>query len=450
MLSREDNELLCRVGRGTPMGNLMRQYWIPCLPSSEFPEPESPVKRMTLLGENFVMWRDTEGRMGAMNEACPHRGASLYFARNEDCGLRCIYHGWKFDIHGNCIDMPSEPPESSFKEKIKATAYPCREVNHMIWVYLGPRKEPPPFPVFEINTLPEDRVGPPTIMMEEANWMQNMEGDLDTVHLDFVHAKLSKDAPYVGVGVPGFWNDDKRPPRLDVVPTEYGAFYSAMRTLDDGRDWHRINQFIFPFHTMISSGTHVGLRSFVPIDDEWAMLIGQLGQAGSDPVAEATRARWADATDPFKDWHGYAPRTNDPRSYFYTVANRHNDYLIDPKIAKESLNIGMPFIMNLQDRAVTELMMGPDGEHIYDRPQEHLGTSDAMIITVRKQLIEAAKRFDKTGELPPNVDDGSFNRVRCATLLLNKEVDWVQQSAAARASDESRNVAFEHHLVPDS
>jgi hypothetical protein len=254
----------------------------------------------------------------------------------------------------------------------------------------------------------------------------------------------------VGVGVPGFWNDDKRPPRLDVVPTEYGAFYSAMRTLDDGRDWHRINQFIFPFHTMISSGTHVGLRSFVPIDDEWAMLIGQLGQAGSDPVAEATRARWADATDPFKDWHGYAPRTNDPRSYFYTVANRHNDYLIDPKIAKESLNIGMPFIMNLQDRAMTELMMGPDGEHIYDRPQEHLGTSDAMIITVRKQLIEAAKRFDKTGELPPNVDDGSFNRVRCATLLLDKEVDWVQQSAAARASDESRNVAFEHHLVPDS
>ncbi|MDE0726159.1 MAG: Rieske 2Fe-2S domain-containing protein, partial [Alphaproteobacteria bacterium] len=160
MLSREDNELLCRVGKGTPMGNLMRQYWIPCLPSSEFPEPDSPVRRMTLLGENFVMWRDTEGRMGAMSEACPHRGASMYFARNEDCGLRCVYHGWKFDIHGNCIDMPSEPPESTFKDKIKATAYPCREVNHMIWVYLGPRKEPPPFPAFEINTLPENRVGP--------------------------------------------------------------------------------------------------------------------------------------------------------------------------------------------------------------------------------------------------------------------------------------------------
>jgi len=160
MLSREDNELLCRVGRGTPMGELMRQYWIPCLPSTEFPEPDSPVKRMTLLGENFVMFRDSEGRMGALAEACPHRGASMYFGRNEDCGLRCVYHGWKFDIHGNCVDMPSEPPESTYKDKVKARAYPCHEVNHMIWVYLGPRKEPPPFPPFEINTLPAERVGP--------------------------------------------------------------------------------------------------------------------------------------------------------------------------------------------------------------------------------------------------------------------------------------------------
>ena len=448
MLSREDNELLCRVGRGTPMGNLMREYWIPCLPSSEFPEPDSPVKRMTLLGENFVMWRDTKGRMGAMSEACPHRGASMYFARNEDCGLRCVYHGWKFDIEGNCIDMPSEPPESNFKDKIKARAYPCREVNHMIWVYLGPRKEPPPLPAFEINTLPEGRVGPPIIMMEEANWMQNLEGDIDTVHLDWVHAKLSKDAPYAGAGIPGFWNDDKRPPRLNVVPTAYGAYYTAMRTLEDGRDWHRINQFIFPFHTMISSGTYAVLRSFVPIDDEWAMLIAQHGQPGTAPLSKTLRERWEMAADPFKDWYGYAPRTNDPRSYFYTRANRHNDYMIDPKIAKESLNIGMPFIMNLQDRAMTELMTGANGEPIYDRPNEHLGTSDAMIIAVRKQLIEAAKRFDRTGELPANIDDGTLNRVRCATLLLPKDVDWIKESETARTADETKELAFEHHLVP--
>jgi phthalate 4,5-dioxygenase oxygenase subunit len=450
MISREDNELLCRVGPGTPMGKLMREYWLPCLPSTEFPGPDSSVKRMTLLGENFVMWRDTKGRMGAMAEACPHRGASLYFARNEDCGLRCVYHGWKFDIEGNCIDMPSEPAESAFKEKIKAKAYPCREVNHMIWVYLGPRKEPPALPAFEINTLPEDRVGPPIIMMEEANWMQNMEGDIDTVHLDWVHSKLSKDAPYAGAGVPGFWNDDKEPPRLDVVPTPYDAYYTAKRTLEDGRDWHRIDQFIFPFHTMISSGTHAVLRSFVPIDDEWAMLIAQHGQPGTAPLSKSMRERWELAADPFTEWHGYAPRTNNPRSYFYTVANRHNDYLIDPKIAKESLNIGMPFIMNLQDRAMTELMSGPNGEAIYDRPQEHLGTSDAMIIAVRKQLIEAAKRFDRTGDLPGNIDDESLNRVRCATVLLPKDVDWIKESETSRTADETKELTFEHHLVPDA
>ena len=236
----------------------------------------------------------------------------------------------------------------------------------------------------------------------------------------------------------------------DRVMTYGDWYYTAMRTIEDGRDWHRINQFIFPFHTMISSSTHCVLRSFVPIDDEWAMLIAQHGQPGTAPLAKTISERWEMAADPFKDWHGYAPRTNDPRSYFYTRANRHNDYMIDPKIAKESLNIGMPFIMNLQDRAMTELMTGANGEAIYDRPHEHLGTSDAMIIAVRKQLIEAAKRFDKTGELPANVDDGSLNRVRCATVVLEKGVDWIKQSAPARTADETKELAFEHHLVPDN
>jgi phenylpropionate dioxygenase-like ring-hydroxylating dioxygenase large terminal subunit len=306
MLSKEDNEILTRVGPGTPVGELMRQYWIPALPSSEFPAPDSTPKRMRLLGENLVMFRDTDGKMGCVVEACPHRGASMFFGRNEEGGLRCVYHGWKFDVTGACTDMPSEPAESNFKHKVRIRAYPCNDVNHMVWVYMGPRVVPPPFPAFEVNTLPPENVGPPSIMMEESNWFQNLEGDTDSNHLDYLHSRLDAfrwrlygEAPAEG-SRPGLFNTvwSDKIPRLDVRFTDYGVYYSARRTWDDEYnarrpgdttryEWHRINQFIFPFHTMITGGDTVSLRSFVPLDDEWAMLITQRGSLTQryDPAA---------------------------------------------------------------------------------------------------------------------------------------------------------------------
>src|SRR6478672_1146899 len=155
MLSREENELLCRVGAGTPMGDLLRQYWIPALPSYEFAEPDCPPKRMTLLGDNLVMFRDSDGRMGALTEACPHRGASLYFGRNEECGLRCPYHGWKFDVNGTCVDVPSEPAESGYAQKIKLKSYPLVEMGGVLWAYMGPPELQPPLPGFEWGHLPK-------------------------------------------------------------------------------------------------------------------------------------------------------------------------------------------------------------------------------------------------------------------------------------------------------
>ena len=190
MLSQEENELLCRVGPGTPMGELMRQYWVPALPAAEFPSPDSPPKRMKLLGENLVMFRDSNGNGGCFKESCPHRGASMFFGRNEEGGLRCVYHGWKFDTTGACIDMPSEPAESNFKNKVRITGLPgARREPHGLGLH-GPAEEPPPFPQFEINTIPPENVAPPAIMMEEANWMQNLEGDLDSNHLDYLHSRL--------------------------------------------------------------------------------------------------------------------------------------------------------------------------------------------------------------------------------------------------------------------
>src|SRR5437588_657824 len=155
MLSATDNELMCRVGPETPMGKFLREYWIPALLSEELPLPDCPPIRLRLLSENLIGFRTTSGEVGIIQNACPHRGASLFFGRNEEDGLRCVYHGWKFDVTGQCVDMPSEPAESNFKSKIKARAYPARDVNHMVWVYMGPREVPPPFPAFDINMIGE-------------------------------------------------------------------------------------------------------------------------------------------------------------------------------------------------------------------------------------------------------------------------------------------------------
>ena len=447
MLSREENELLCRVGAGTPMGDLLRQYWIPALPSHEFPEPDSPAKRMTIMGENFVMFRDSEGQMGAMAEACPHRGASMYFGRNEECGLRCAYHGWKFDRNGTCVDVPTERSDSRIKahlmETVRIRSYPCHEVNHMVWVYLGPRITPPPFPRFPLLELPAENVLPPQIMMEEANWVQNMEGDLDSVHLDFIHRRLDRDSEPPKLGIQGFWNPDPEPPRLDVVRTDYGVFYSAARALGDGTDWHRINQFIFPFHTMISVGDAVNLRSFVPIDDHYAMLISHTGY----PHRPVTEDEIAAARDPFAEVGGYEERTNDPRTYFFTKANKRNDYWRDLEVEQTQMFNGIPFVLNLQDRAMTELMCGPGDEPLYDRTQEHLGGSDAMVIAVRRQLIDAAEALRDHERVPPNLDNPALDRVRAATLVLPDGADWKTLSEDARNADSGAPVAADVPLI---
>ncbi|PYN41532.1 MAG: hypothetical protein DME00_31580, partial [Candidatus Rokuibacteriota bacterium] len=179
MLSREDNELLCKVGPGTPTGALLRQYWIPALMSSELPERDGAPVRVRLLGENLIAFRVTSGKIGLIQNHCPHRGASLFFGRNEEEGLRCVYHGWKYSCEGHCVDMPSEPEESNFKSKIRATAYPCVERNDIIWTYMGPRQTPPPLPDIEPNLLPQGEYAVQKVL-RECNWFQGLEGDIDT------------------------------------------------------------------------------------------------------------------------------------------------------------------------------------------------------------------------------------------------------------------------------
>src|ERR671923_1293355 len=187
MLKQEDNELITQVGPGTPMGNLMREYWLPAMLSSELAAPDCDPVRVLLLGEKLIGFRDSNGQVGLLAANCPHRGPSLFFGRNEECGLRCVYHGWKFAADGTCVDMPNEPAESDFKHKVKATAYPTRERGGIVWVYMGPRSEGlPPLPDLEANMLDAEQTGI-GIFQRECNWMQALEGDIDTAHVGFLH-----------------------------------------------------------------------------------------------------------------------------------------------------------------------------------------------------------------------------------------------------------------------
>src|SRR4051812_4507368 len=179
MLSKENNETLSRVGPGTPMGALLRRYWLPLLLSSELPEGDGAPLRVKHLSETLIAFRDTDGQVGLVAENCPHRGASLFFGRNEEAGLRCVYHGWKFDSSGSCVDMPNEPPESNFKHKVKVTAYPCRERNGIIWAYLGPVGDEPPLPEIEWAVLPESQRYI-SKRVQECSWVQGFEGGIDS------------------------------------------------------------------------------------------------------------------------------------------------------------------------------------------------------------------------------------------------------------------------------
>jgi phenylpropionate dioxygenase-like ring-hydroxylating dioxygenase large terminal subunit len=223
MLSNADNDLLCRIGPGTPMGNLMREYWLPAIPSNELPSPDCPPVRIRLLGENLIAFRTTSGDVGLVQNACPHRGASMFFGRNEEDGLRCVYHGWKFDVTGACVDMPSEPAESNFKNKVRTVAYPCSERNGIVWAYMGtrPRDDLPRLPDLEANMLDEGQADMYLLFLDN-NWMQGWEGEMDTVHAAFLHSGATR----VEDTVPGtfaYYQARSRSAKFDVVDTEWGT-----------------------------------------------------------------------------------------------------------------------------------------------------------------------------------------------------------------------------------
>ncbi|MEE8517548.1 MAG: Rieske 2Fe-2S domain-containing protein, partial [Dehalococcoidia bacterium] len=274
MLSVSDNELVTHVGAGTPMGNLMRQYWIPFLFSWEV-EADGPPERVRLLGEDLVVFRDTQGRPGLVAESCPHRGASLYFGRNENNGLSCVYHGWKFDVNGACLEMPSEPAESNFHVKVRTLSYPLVERAGIVWAYMGPRTAPPPLPDFEWLSLPEDHIVA-SKRVQYTNWVQAMEGDLDQSHLSFTHRWLNLRADSIRPGVDQIRQNDTHP-KFQVIETDYGVCIGAGRNAPDATKYWRVTQHLMPFHTMTGpygENPNRNWRAWVPIDDHNVFVIG--------------------------------------------------------------------------------------------------------------------------------------------------------------------------------
>jgi phthalate 4,5-dioxygenase len=420
MLSAEDNELVTRVGRGTPMGDLMRQYWVPAMLSSELPRPDCPPVRVLLLGERLIGFRDTRGNVGLLANNCPHRGASLFFGRNNGSGLRCVYHGWKFDVAGRCVDMPSEPPDSNFKDKVRAVAYPCQERGGLVWTYMGPRQDPPPLPDLEATQLPEEQTSAIAIA-RDCNWLQGLEGDIDTGHIGFLHFG-SEQAEDQLPGTFRYYTLADRAPKYAVLDTDYGSMYGAYRPAGPGRHYWRIAQFLFPFWTMTPTGLlghQVVARAWVPMDDEHMIMFMMMPRP--DPPTLAARARHAPRMAKM------LPNTTGWLGRFRLEASEDNDYQLDRDAQERDEEYSGITGIHLQDQAITE-SMGP----VYDRTQEHLGSSDAMVIRVRRRLIAAAKALAQDGTVPRSVDSPEVYQQRSGGVILDEGADWIEATAKLR------------------
>jgi nitrite reductase/ring-hydroxylating ferredoxin subunit len=401
MLTAEENDLLTRVGPGKPMGEVFRRFWLPALPSDQVSEPDGPPVRLRLLGEDLVAFRDSDGKIGLLSAYCPHRGASLFFGRNEQCGLRCAYHGWKYDREGRCTDLPGEPDEA-YRQRIRIKAYPVREIAGVAWTYMGPPDQMGEPPAFEwMRTPPSHRTC--SVWLQETNWLQGAEGEIDSAHVSFLHSSsvTSPNAPMVHRPLTAL---DKKP-RLLVKHTDYGLMSVARRNAPDGHYYWRVTQWLLPMYSLVPSADWpVGGRAWVPIDDHhtycWDFtylpdkpLPDRYFEVRKDgrsfpPACEPCRFRLPD---------GYVIDTWRP------VRNRDNDYLIDRDLQRSVSYSGIHGV-NDQDRAIQD-SMGP----ICDRSRENLIATDGAIIVARRLLKRLASDVQNGRPLLPALNGGWYN-----------------------------------------
>ena len=406
MMNREQEDLLARVGPGTPMARLFREYWIPAARSAALVADGAP-QRVRLFGENYVAFRGTDGTPGFLDEACPLRGASLALARNHDNALHCIYHGWKLDVAGRLLDAPCEtanPRYQSFLDSVQARSYPVRDAGDMLWVYLGERPVPPPFPLFEFNTLPPGHVHVRRAILNY-NWLQGLEAHLDGAHLGVLHSSTV---------VRGGSNDldvdlatQNLAPRMEMDDTVYGMREAALRDLTGGLCYARMRQIILPCFTMVPTapGSPLSGRAIIPIDDEhtaeWYFIY-----RNDRPVSQEEIARL---------WREAAPDEDNFAANLGTAEELwHQDRAAMQNGHWTGLTRNVPF----EDFIVSSSM----GVRL-DRSIEHLGMSDAVLAHSRRVLLEAVDAFAKGAE-PPWQQGVDYPAIRATTRRLSQGEDW--------------------------
>jgi len=380
MLTREQNDLLTRTGPGTPGGDLLRRYWQPVALAEEMPEG-APPKALTILGEPLVLFRNGRGELGLMQRQCPHRGADLSFGRIEAAGLRCIYHGWVLDPAGRCVEMPTDPPQSPAKERVRHVAYPCREAAGLILAYMGPG-EAPPLPLLPAFLAPPERVWSYKFF-HECNYLQGSEGNVDPQHLSFLHRMVT----------PGAAQDERSrevdaliaadvTPSIDIEETAYGLRLYAVRNTGPGEKYVRVTNFIMPNAAAFDGGPvhdparvrprpNVGYQMHwhVPIDDvsHWKFALVHSHDSPVDAEFQDRIIGRRTVTEPY----------NSPR-------RRDNGYLQDREEMRARTYAGLGFSFQEQDRFAVE-SQGP----VADRTREHLGASDRGVVAMRRQMLKA-------------------------------------------------------------
>ena len=395
MLSEADNVLLTRTGPGTPMGDLFRRFWQPVLLSAELPERDGPPGRVTILGEDLRAFRTTDGSVGLVSPRCPHRGADLFFGRNEEGGIRCSYHGWKFGIDGHCLALPTMDPgpaRQRAEENVRLLAYPTREAGGFVWAYLGPREHTPPLPELEFSMLPASHVFV-SKKLQQCNWAQACEGGLDTAHFSFLHMTIS-DADEVTTRLltkvssgtdTVRWMRDDGAPRFTIVDHPAGLVLGAARRGDPGETYWRISQFLMPNHGLAPNafpGENYHGQCWVPIDDT-SCWVHTYTWNPERPLTEAERAR-------FRAGSGIHAEVD---ANYVPLRRRENDYLIDRAKQKTESYTGIEGVSE-QDACIQDSQ-----GLIADRTTEHLGPTDMGVIRLRRLMLEAARAL-ADGEAP--------------------------------------------------